>query len=469
MSELNTLLRKKEILLRQLAALDLQINHVKATHRCLSNQAAPFFKLPIELIISIFEICICNASSRHSGIRSPFEIVASQVCSRWRDIILHLPHFWNTIDLRIRGSDLQKARILRRLSLYLSRSTPVLLDIFIVADLLDTALHLLIPHASRWRSLCLITSSSVTEPIYQALHQLSVPALEYISLRTAPAHDTEFHPYGTDSHPYFNFPSLLPQILSSTSSLSLVRLVGTALWTLQPSLTSVHTLHLGGCGSMHMTFQQFSALMATMPCLVNLSLGQLYIRVPSGAENGHNLTLATLKHVRICDHGGQPGIFMSLLNLPMVESLSLRNVESFDSVARPTVQSIAFEACPLSPNELWNTVEAFPSVVSLTMDQSVEALYALLGFSSGQVKWPALKTITIYDLIPINVQTFCDMVQDRIQAGKPLSCVRLNRRGRNVLKKKERLEWLCDRVMMENHDFEESWPPGLDFPDPDDN
>lgn len=452
--ELNLLLRKRQSLLSQLAALDLQISDVRARHCSLSNQSAPFFKLPAEIIIHIFQLC-------HTALPS-FELLASHVCARWRNIALHLPQFWNTIDLFFRDTTpVYIHRRLQKLSFYLSRSHPLLLDVFISSNALDAPLSILIPHASRWRRLCLVTDSQLTQPIHQALHQLSVPALEYISIRTGYERDAEEH----QSYP--NLPSLLPQIFSSTSSLHFVRLAGAALWTLQPSLITVRTLHLEGCRHMHMTCQQFRTLMAALPSLVNLSLSQLAVQ--SSPENGRNPTLASLRHLRFSDEEGQPSIVMSLMDLPILESISLQNVESFGSTTRAynQTQSIAFDACPLPLNDLWDVVQAFPSVTSLTMDQSVDGLYALLGFS-GEVKWPDLETITIYDLIPINVESFCSMVRDRIQAGKPLGAVRLNRRSRTVLKNKGRLQWVGDQVRVENHDFEDAWPPGLEFYDPDD-
>ncbi len=292
------------------------------------------------------------------------------------------------------------------------------------------------------------------------MHNLDVPMLEYLSVRTNPLQNA-------GSQLYMNIPSLLPQILPSAPSLSFVRLSGTALWMLQPPMSNIRTLHIEGCRSIYMTQQQFRTLMATMQCLVNLSISQLSIN-PSQDGSGYNPVLTSLRRLRICDEDSQSGIILSLVDLPVVESLHLRNIEDFNSVPLPSVRSVAFESCPFSTNELWDMTQTLPAVTSLTMDQSVEAFYALLEDTSVQLKWPDLKIMTIYDLIPANVQIFCDMVEKRRNAGHPLVCVRLNRRGRNVLKNKERLEWLCNHVVVESHDAEESWPPGLEFHDPDD-
>ncbi|KAF8633212.1 hypothetical protein AX15_001448 [Amanita polypyramis BW_CC] len=450
------LAQRRRALLRQLAALDAEIADVQARYDRLSNQTAPILRLASELLILVFDYTRARWRST-----LPFALVASHVCARWRDVALHQPHFWNTIDINIRGLGHRRAVTLHRLQTYLTRSQPFPLDVFISCDTSDEALDLLLPHASRWRQLCLVTASPVTQYIQHALHRLTVPTLEYLSLRTTHGHDNALQPYS-------NFPSPLPQILSSTASLSFVRLAGTALWTLQPSLTNIRTLHLEGCRTMHVLPHQFRTLMATMPCLVNLSLSQLSTEPLGGSNDGHSPTLMSLKRIRICDEDKPSGIPMSLVELPVLESLSLRNVEAFNSTPLPAVQSIAFESCPLSPNELWDITQAFPTVSSLTMDQSVEALYPLLSFSSGQLKWPELKTMTVYDLIPVNVQRFCTMVQGRQQAGKPIACIRLNRRSRNVLKNKGRLQWLCEQVLVENYDTEEPWPPGLEFHDPDD-
>ncbi|KAK2460991.1 hypothetical protein APHAL10511_007461 [Amanita phalloides] len=442
------LLHARTALVRQLAAVEAELADVEARYHKLT-QYAPILRLPHELLVLLFDYT-------RARWRPPpaFEVIASHVCSRWRDIAIGLPRFWSTIDLNLR---VPTSADVHRLDAYLFRSDPLPLDIFIACHVLDPLLPPLLPHASRWRQLCIVSDSN----IQPTMLRLSVPILEFLSFRINHIHDAS-------SHLYSNIPSLLPQILPSTPSLSFLRLAGTALWTLQPSMINVRTLHLEGRRPMFMSIQQFRTLMATLPSLVNLSLSHISIDAPQQVDNGRNPTLTSLRRLRICDEDRQSGIILSLVDLPAVESLHLRNIEAFDPLPLPTIRSVAFDSCPFLPNELWDTTRAFPAVSSLTMDQSVEALYALLGTSDGQIKWPELKTMTIYDLIPSNVQVFCDMVEVRQQVGKPLTCIRLNRRGRNVLKNKGRLQWLCDRVAVENHNAEEAWPPGLEFHDPDD-
>lgn len=443
------LLRRRTALLTALAAVDAELADVQARYHALT-QHAPVLRLPPELLARVF------AHVRPIWRSSPaFERVASHVCARWRDIAIALPNLWNTINLDVPP---HSPSALHRLSTYISRSNPFPLDLFISCHTTDLVLDLLLPHASRWRQLCLITSSSCSQSFHNAMHNLDVPILQYLSIRTN-------LPQDASPQFYLNVPSLHPQILPFAPSLSFVRLSGTALWMLQPPMSNIRTLHLEGCRSIYMTQQQFRTLMATMQCLVNLSLSQISIK---SSQDGHNPVLMSLRRLRICDGDTQSGIILSLVDLPIVESLHLRNIEDFNSVPLPSVRSIAFESCPFSTNELWDMTQTIPAVTSLTMDQSVEALYALLEDTNGQLKWPDLKAMTIYDLIPANVQTFCDMVEERRNAGHPLVCVRLNRRGRNVLKNKERLEWLSNRVVVESHDAEEPWPPGLEFHDPDD-
>ena len=441
------LLLRRRALLDALAAVDAELADVQA-HYARLTQPAPALRLPPELLATVFD---------HARRSNPtFERVASHVCAAWRDVAIGLPHLWNTVDLDVRPG---AAPALHRLSVYLSRSHPFPLDIFISSRVFDPVLDLLLPHASRWRQLCLVTSSSCCPSIHHAMRTLVVPMLEYLSIRTD-------LPSNAGRQPYLNVPSLGPQILPSTPSLSFLRLAGTALWMLQPPMNNIRTLHLEGSRSMYMTHQQFRTLMATMPYLVNLSLTQLSIDPLQGVANESNSAMMSLRRLRICDEDSV--IISSLVDLPVVESLHLRNVEDFNSVPLPTVRSIGLESCPFSANELWDLTQTLPAITSLTMDQSVEALYALLASTSGQLKWPDLKTMTIYDLIPTNVQIFCDMVQERRHAEHPLTCIRLNRRGRNVLRTKGRLQWLCDHVAVENLDAEEPWPPGLEFYDPDD-
>ncbi|KAF8626404.1 hypothetical protein AX17_006571 [Amanita inopinata Kibby_2008] len=467
--ELGCLLRqltdRRGALLRELSAVEYEISNVGARYNKLCNQTTPFFKLPPEVIVTIFENC--RDQWRTS---TPFEVVASHVSSRWREIVLRDPLFWSTIDITVGGPLRERACPLDKIQVYLSRSLPCLLDITL-RDLnplpdsraIGNAISMLLPHSPRWRRLCVVLDSPVTADIYQVLHGLPTPMLEYVSFRIKyPAADRN-----QDPGPYPNCPSLLPQVFEGASSLSFIRLAEMALWTLQPSLSTVTTLHLEGWEMMYMMPQQFRTLMSTMSCLVNLSLSRFSIITLGNILDGSNPRMPSLKRIRLCGEETQPGVVLSLMDLPFLEALNLQEIESFDFFRiLPTICSITFELCSLSQDELRNVIRSSPAVSSLIMDQSVQALYDLLG-SEGQ-EWPDLETVSVHDLIPVNVQWFCNMVHSRCQSGKPLAAVRLDRRSRNVLRNKCRLQWLHDIVRVEKWDNDEPWPTGLEFHDPDD-
>ncbi|PFH53191.1 hypothetical protein AMATHDRAFT_55688 [Amanita thiersii Skay4041] len=353
---------------------------------------------------------------------------------------------------------------------YLSRSGPCPVDILLNVAVPDqepasVAVCLLLPHSTRWRRLCFISSydmSSNLAPFYR----VSAPNLEYISLRTGELIEEA----SSSSRIYPNCPSPVPQILNDVPSLTFVRLAGAALWKLQPPMHGITILDLEGSPSMYMTAQQLQSFLATTPSLVSLSLSRYNIV----AQQEHlevipMQPMCSLRYMRICHEETRAGDLVSLMGLPVIETFKLQDLDSFNCRVLPSVHSITFIACSLSHIELRDITHSFPSLLSLTMDQSVQVLYTVLGFPAGEMlPWPSLEMITIYDLIPINVDMFCNMIHSRCHVKSKLKTVRLNRRSRTVLRSKGRLEWLCALVHVESYDLDEVWPPNMQCYDPDD-
>jgi hypothetical protein len=57
------------------------------------------------------------------------------------------------------------------------------------------------------------------------------------------------------------------------------------------------------------------------------------------------------------------------------------------------------------------------------------------------------------------------MVFNRMNDGKPLKQIRLDRRSRTALRNKQRFDWLQMLVEIDNCDLVETWPPGLGYED----
>lgn len=142
------------------------------------NQFTPVYRLPNELFSHIFEFA--NERPRDQSNR-PIGWNVSEVSRRWRQIALHTPRLWSTIDVLDQ----------RFIDLCISRSGKVSLDIE-----LDTCLNKvvpserkmedyvasLVPHIGRWRTLKL--HHEIT-PAF--LHHLSSPAPKLHHLELAPS------------------------------------------------------------------------------------------------------------------------------------------------------------------------------------------------------------------------------------------------------------------------------------------
>ncbi|KAL0947773.1 hypothetical protein HGRIS_013849 [Hohenbuehelia grisea] len=160
----------------------------------------PIFGLPSEILLEIVRVGLCEQlhekkSSRPPAATSypqvlfpsetPFQLLISHVCQRWRAVALHTPLLWTRIDIG--------AHALPFLEACLTRSYPCLLDIYIHADDVDRphrpvlqlkpSLALVLPEISRWRRLVVTARffSSVLH-IHLALRHKSAPALEHLAL-----------------------------------------------------------------------------------------------------------------------------------------------------------------------------------------------------------------------------------------------------------------------------------------------
>lgn len=149
----------------------------------------------------------------------------------------------------------------------------------------------------------------------------------------------------------------------------------------------------------------------------------------------------------------------------------LQEIDNFGSVPLPTLRYLTLDRCILTEQEIGNIVRAFPAIEDLDIDQSVPDIYAMLGTgTSGECPpWPQLQTLSLRELEPSDALLVCYMITSRATAGKGLMKVRLDKRSRNVLRAKDRLDWMRGVVEVENCDYLDPWPLDLEVYDPYDN
>lgn len=457
---------RKDSLLQELESLNLDLKSQRAQLSQLVNEDAPVYRLPNELLTSIFLICAKTSTSvwpseitriHMSPGWLPFQVAASHVSHRWRHIVLGTPLLWNAVNMN--------RRMVSQLEAHLDRSGSCFLDIslnFQDSDDLAIYCQLLAKHSRRWRRLSILTTFEEISEIREMLREVQVPILEHLSLILG-------RPQLDSLSPRLPFTSVIPSILASCPPcLSFVRLAGQALGNIHPPTSSVTTLHLDGWSRRYMTHDQFKVILVGAPLLINLSLNQLYLHHPRDPlAITKPTTLPSLRALRICGPCSPVSRFLSLLDMPQLEAITLERVETFDSPVMRTVRSLTLDYCVFSEQEITKLIDSFPSLSDINIDGSLPDFFFLLlpgpEGDTKQLPWPELQTIAIRNLQSVDVPYFNNMVSTR-QAGdsNSLRKILLDRRSRIVLR--TRLEKLQERVIVENAELP-PWPIGLQYED----
>lgn len=113
---------------------------------------SPLRRMPPELLSLIF-----MATMLHSYDPAPWEI--SQVCRRWRNVVLNQPTFWTSINLCVHR-DRGRVPVKYRLEVQLQRSALLPLEVFLMCRSCEAwddeeldIVQVLASHSARWRTL----------------------------------------------------------------------------------------------------------------------------------------------------------------------------------------------------------------------------------------------------------------------------------------------------------------------------
>ncbi|KAF8802441.1 hypothetical protein BYT27DRAFT_7196625 [Phlegmacium glaucopus] len=467
LNSITSLEQRKEQLVQELDNVSLELRSLKATYARKINEDVLVYRLPSELLTSIF--ITCQQHRKASAKSLPFQVIASHVSDHWRRIVLSTPLLWNDINFHIRPMNHVQGRYLPQLEAHLKHSFTCFLDItlhFYVADDISLYLTLLGRHSTRWRRLSIITPYEPIDDIYTLLHSAHAPHLEHLSLNIGKPQE------GAVLSPRKQYSCVLPAVLlSGAPSLLFVRLAGLALGNLHPPISKVTTLHLDGWTRHYLTQEQFSTIFDSASAIINLSLNQLCIHHPRDPLEVINpVKLLNLRYLRIrgpCSPGCR---LISLLDIPQLQALSLHNVDIFDfNTFFSTVQSLTLDSCAFDGPEIKNLIRSFPSITSLSVDESIPDIFGLLDPNSAGPEsskaWPQLQTVSVRELQWMDIPHLCSMVFNRMKSDKPLKQVRLDRRSRTVLRTKHRLDWLQNLVQVDSNDCAETWPPDLGYID----
>ena len=460
LQSISSLEQRKERLVQELDDVSLELRSLKATYARKINEDVLIYRLPSEILSGIF--MTCQQHGKHLAKSLPFQVTASHVSNHWRQIVLSTSLLWNDINFNIRPMNHAQGRYLAQLEAHLKHSYTCFLDIalhFHVPDNISPYLMLLGQHSTRWRRLSIITRYEPVDDIYTLLHSARTPHLEHLSLNIG------IPPREGVLSPRKQFSCILPAVLlSDAPSLSFVRLAGLALGNLHPPISKVTTLHLDGWTRHYLTQQQFKTIFDSAPAIVNLSLNQLCVHHPRDPlEVATSVRLPNLRYLRVRGPCSPLYRLLSLLEIPQLHALSLHNVDVFNSATLPAVQSLTLDSCALDEPEIKNLIRSFPSITSLSIDESLPDIFGLLDPNLTASKaWPQLQTMSVRELQWSDISQLCTMVFNRVDG---LKQIRLDRRSRTALRTKQRLDWLQRLVQIDSCDLVETWPPGLGYED----
>ncbi|KAF7317070.1 F-box domain-containing protein [Mycena chlorophos] len=467
--EITALQLRHATLLQEADGIAYALRIAKAKHGRLLNQQALIAKLPSEILSDIFLLC----QQQHPGtkikaLQIPFEVLASQVSSWWRELAIATRLLWANILVRVRPRQLTGRQLLEskleRVRTYLERSDSCLFSATFDVSAssgpfqVDEILHLMAAEATRWRRLFMsMKNPTATLEILQTLKTLNAPVLDYMSIWLAPL------PLTGPPHPTENDCTELI-FRGGAPSLKFVRLSGMALACLLPPLRLVETLHLT---SYTLRYTSFRSLLEGIANLVNLSLHR--IQVTHRPLDCPSIGLPALRALRICGdldaEAPNPSRLIRLLSIPSLQELTLKELDVFDDQVFPTATTLALHSCPFPAGEMLRMLRAFPELTTFRLDESLPDILDLLGMPARdgstmaeKPPWPKLHTLAITRMEAPDVQLLVDMLERRQRLESPLSRLYLDRRSRFVLGRKDKLEWVQKRVQVERHEGVYVWP-----------
>lgn len=470
LQKIRALEARKYSLLREAGEVDVEIQLARATYGRLSNENAHIAILPSELLTSIFMIC----RDQHLYRQKSFEVTASHVSHHWRSLATGTPLLWSNIHVNLslasRDSGALLEKKLERLKTYLTRSQTCLFNAKLEINGNHDIQRFLQPicdHISHCRRLSISIAHHGTpdREVRACLEALTAPQLQSLSIRIA------FSPYYP--HDRGQYAETQPRVLTGGApALTTVRSSGVA-GPLQPPLSNVTTFHIDGSDMDDMTFVQYQNLLEALPCLENLSLHRIRTAAPDQPQDRMNIP--SLRSLRLCGSEGfdDAPLLLSALPLDQIQTLTLKEVESIAPLTFPNLKELTVHSCSFPAVEIIKFHDVFPAITTLQCDFSTPHMFTRLAYHAIEmgeagIPFPQLRTLSVMDMQPADIDRLKITVAKRADLGVPLSRLCLDRRCRSVLRTKNELENLEGAVTVEKSDGVEPWPRGSGYDDDDD-
>ncbi|KAJ3775272.1 hypothetical protein FB446DRAFT_638221 [Lentinula raphanica] len=367
-SLLNSLRNHKTDLLRQLEQIDPDIAVAERNRARLCSDAMSVSNLPPELLSYIFLLC----QKDHPD----FQLIAAQVCTRWREMAVSTRMFWTNIRISLwHHTRIQHA--LDKMGTYISRSGPATLFSLRLNVHVESGftafLKLVASHILRCDrlSVCVREHKKACLLLHEHLKSLWALHLRYLALHVDNA-DDGYNRITCGTPSFFQ---------AGAPSINHLKLTGFASGLRPPTSGNITTLHLDGSCMLDLTVLEYRRVLAANRCLVNLSLRGLKIVDSSTSTESRPLDLPMLRSLRIHANPIEQASNKALLNaLPLfrLESLILQDITDLYSFEFPNVEDLTLYWCMFPEDQIGHLMLAFPSVVRLMLDSEIRPVYMAL-------------------------------------------------------------------------------------------
>ncbi|PPQ78366.1 hypothetical protein CVT25_011650 [Psilocybe cyanescens] len=513
-TQMATLKEERSSLVLKIGGIDQKLSELRAEYGAIYNASSSLLNLPAEITCMIFDYATATATGTHpeyndldtepapetaEGRRLRSEVVITHVCKRWREIALNYPRLWSRFfyweeDMSGDGISLQ------RFAAYLDRSGTQSLEL--VLEFNDSfagprtnpveeddrlaMLDLALTHVARWKIFILRADFSL--PVIGRIRSLTsatAPNLEYFAFSPDVSGQKSHFVDATD---LIDAPDIQPTLFTGGApKLDYVHLDGSG--CVLPPLSNITTLRIEAedCLSLLFTWPAMLEIFA-IPTLTNLSIVGNVFHPPLAFEGLPLITMSSLKHLRYSDNDFLT-LLLPYLRLPVLESLSLRNIwvpEEFGTTvptppptsSKPgyffpsltTVTLIDSTASTIAAARYFMHLTKRTQTLLLSVDEPDENILAvLLPYSPHKECWPKLSTL----IANLNSEDEIEFVIE-LAVSRPKKALRLKmfeelERAWRMEEPEQfaRLEAACTLDTLGNEDQEmlkPVWPPGGRYP-----
>ena len=403
-------------------------------------RCSPVARLPIEIMHAIF-----NAGPDHVESRMYFAMSVSQVSRLWRQIALRTPFIWSSVLLYAQSTEEWWELMKMRIKLSCSHPLDIMVELYHYGpkpgpefySMLDYQLNVIIPEASRWKSLQYSGSLSRDAfSFFQTLSLLSAPLLEVLEIEA-----------GMDDEMYIN--EALIVFSGGAPILSRVMIEGIKISSCLPPISSVYSFALYHPPG-PIDFVLFKEILTTPDALTNIELHADVVdevQLLELAADGQYLELSSLRSLFIAADMAPENQLLGLLSIlrcPGLETMSVA-VPKDDLYIRPrhnykfptyaslrSLQLDGLDCIQLCADFDVKNLPALTCITFIRCSNAVALLRAMVPTAEVQMDiWPLLQSIGLdaASLHRDDVDELCTVLSYRNQCGRPINCVRFDIAG----------------------------------------